>query len=326
MRAYHDTEQGLAFEKLEERIAMAASVTFENGVLDIQGTDSEDIVKVWIGTKNYIPQGVPQIIQGAQVVDPNWKLVVSVSQVVYTGVNGQQQRHEVQTVLKEFDIRNSSNPTPGVDTLNPLQLIRFNGGDSNDVFYNYTNSKYKTSLQGGDGNDTLWGGYGSDTILGGNGNDLIQGSRGDDELYGNRGFDVIYGSYDNDKINGGRENDFLFGDDGNDTLEGSYGNDMLLGGDDNDELYGDGGADGGPGGMDFLYGNAGDDLLDGGFDFHADYLNGGAGADRFVQHFVYNSLTNGLQQEREWMITDSNDRFESRIHWFSLRPLTGFRI
>ncbi len=83
------------------------------------------------------------------------------------------------------------------------------------------------SVQGGDGNDTIFGGYGDDDIDGGPGNDF-----------------TLSGDYSNnngagqsrDTISGGPGDDRIFGAGGNDVLTGDAGSDRIFAGTGNDDI------------------------------------------------------------------------------------------
>ena len=96
----------------------------------------------------------------------------------------------------------------------------------------------KTTINAGEGNDSVQGsevrdivdaGSGDDTVLGGLGRDRLLGGSGDDELRGGKGNDMLLGNSGNDK---------LFGEGGKDTLRGGSGNDRLVGGPKIDLLVG----------------------------------------------------------------------------------------
>jgi Ca2+-binding RTX toxin-like protein len=74
------------------------------------------------------------------------------------------------------------------------------------------------TINGGDGNDTLWGSQFSDVIHGGNGNDHLAGWDGNDDLYGDSGDDVLDGVNGNDRMTGGP---------GLDTFRGGPGTDWV---------------------------------------------------------------------------------------------------
>ena len=158
------------------------------------------------------------------------------------------------------------------------------------------------TLDGGEGNDTLYGSYyGNDILLGGTGNDYLYGYLGNDNLNGGAGDDTLYGGAGNDTLDGGSGNDtadFSYVGTGiSVTLNGANavtvtvtaGSDVdtlsnienIVGTSSNDTMTGDANANvfGGNSGNDSLNGGAGDDTLNG--DSGNDTLQGGAGADRF---------------------------------------------
>lgn len=158
-----------------------------------------------------------------------------------------------------------------------------------------------TTVQGGDGNDTiigsalddrLIGGAGDDSILAGAGNDLLNGSFGNDTLFGEAGVDLIFGGSgldildggaDSDILKGQKDNDLLTGGAGNDTLEGGSGDDTLAGNQGNDSLIGGGGNDSLSGGelselITGLIAGSGNDTIEGGDG--DDQIVAGDGADK----------------------------------------------
>lgn len=92
----------------------------------------------------------------------------------------------------------------------------------------------QTSVDGGNGYDTLRGGWDLDSLFGGNGEDRLYG--GDDE-------DLLFGGGQNDVLDGGNDSDTLYGGEGSDTLTGGIGNDLLDGGTGVDTLTGGKGND-----------------------------------------------------------------------------------
>jgi Ca2+-binding RTX toxin-like protein len=122
----------------------------------------------------------------------------------------------------------------------------------------------RSSLFGGDGNDTIQALAGEGNYLrGDDGNDSIVGAAGFDDINGNMGNDTLHGGAGDDWVVGGKDNDRQFGDAGGDVVWGNLGNDTLDGGD----------------GADQVRGGQGDDSVSG--DRGADTITGGAGADLF---------------------------------------------
>jgi len=96
------------------------------------------------------------------------------------------------------------------------------------------NTKIRTWLVGGAGNDTIQGGNAADHIQGGTGNDTLNGGGGDDAIEGGDG---------NDSLVGGTGNDAIRGDAGRDTLRGGAGKNSLVGGTGIDQFFGVKGVD-----------------------------------------------------------------------------------
>jgi uncharacterized secreted protein with C-terminal beta-propeller domain len=112
-----------------------------------------------------------------------------------------------------------------------VTTIRVFGGVGNDtITINIPgNTRIRTVLDGGAGNDTITGGDGNDTILGGRGNDTLVGGRGNDTLRGGAGDDSLAGSHGNDTLQGEAGSDTLRGGAGRNTLDGGAGVDTFFG-------------------------------------------------------------------------------------------------
>ena len=242
-------------------------ISFEAGVVTINGTDERDDVTVENTTSN----------------EDGWGMAL------------------VEVTHEDIITRETT-----VQTFNAslVQKIVFYGGGQQDVFDN--NTYFPSEAYGGDGDDFLFGGRGDDILKGEQGNDNLDGADGADDLYGLQGNDTLtgdggadyleggddkdtmyggeqrdtmYGGAGRDEMEGGGADDELHGDDGNDTLTGEGGDDELYGGEGDDTLVGEGGGDtlcGDAGGDTLEGGDDGDDLSGGDGD---DYLVGGAGAD-----------------------------------------------
>jgi len=98
-------------------------------------------------------------------------------------------------------------------------------GNEDDSFVNHRG--FRTEVNGGTGDDTLFGGTGPDELDGDAGGDRIDGGSGGDRLFGGFGPDEIVG---------GPGDDELTGSFGHDSLEDRFGTDKLFGGPDSDIL------------------------------------------------------------------------------------------
>ena len=87
-----------------------------------------------------------------------------------------------------------------------------------------------TTLDGGDGNDTIIGGAGGEVLSGGPGDDVISGLGGVDTLNGGAGNDALTGGAGNDPHVGGPGDDTMVWNpgDGSDQLDGQDGTDTML--------------------------------------------------------------------------------------------------
>jgi Ca2+-binding RTX toxin-like protein len=119
------------------------------------------------------------------------------------------------------------------------------------------------TVDGGDGNDTIYASDKGDNLFGGAGNDIVYGGRLDDWLLGGDGNDLLFAAGPAGGALGGDGN-YLNGGAGDDVVTGAEGSDWLEGGD----------------GADTLVGGAGDDILAGGAG--VDSAWGGEGADYYL--------------------------------------------
>ena len=284
----------LRFEGVEERMLMAADVGIDNGVLNVTGTDGNDVIEVQESTVNY-GNGVVVKSISATVKDQFGNILA----------NGTFAANSINSV--KVDAKG------GNDTVvNSTDKIgRLHGGAGNDYIQGGSNRDY---IYGGTGHDTLKGGAGNDYIHGGSGNDKIYGQSGNDSLHGGSwhdtiyggagndyitdvsGFNKLYGEAGNDYIQGGNYVDHIYGGTGHDTLKGGAGNDVIHGQSGNDFLYGEAGTD-------TLKGGSGNDLLDGGKDGLVDQLMGEAGEDTFV---FWSDPSGNVESEEilDWMAED----------------------
>jgi Ca2+-binding RTX toxin-like protein len=171
-----------------------------------------------------------------------------------------------------------------------------NGTDGNDTLYG---SEFSNTLNGLDGDDKLYGRDDEDVLNGGKGNDYLDGGFAGDVIDGGADTDTV--AYDNSALgvwvylnlglaSGGdasfdtlKNVENVLGSEADDTLVGNDSNNKLDGGDGKNTLEGNGGNDEllGGSGIDTASGGDGDDtfhLLGG-----ADIIDGGAGFD-FVSY------------------------------------------
>ena len=154
---------------------------------------------------------------------------------VVIGVNG-------QTV--EVQINGAPDSKYGGILAADVRSIFVLGGDGHNSIdlTGVTSSQFSnltgTSIDAGDGNDTVIGSRFSDWIFGAAGADRLEGGRGDDTINGSQGDDLLDGGDGNDKLFGGAGNDVLDGGAGNDRLIGRSGHDTLTGGAGKDTLNG----------------------------------------------------------------------------------------
>ncbi len=212
-------------EELESRQLMAASITNDNGIVEIRGGNTAETVEIRYHETR--PWNIQVRVDGRFQKQWNYR---DFRKVVYFGNGGD-----------DVFTNNTKVPTYA------------DGGSGNDV------------IQGGSRNDDLFGGAGDDRVYGGEGDDRIRGNSGHDQLYGQGGDDWLWGWTGDDWLNGGSGSDHLYGHDGNDGLYGSTGDDFLYGENGNDVLKGRAGHDVlfGGAGDDRLIGGEHDDQMDG---------------------------------------------------------------
>ena len=111
-----------------------------------------------------------------------------------------------------------------VDAGNGDDAVRID--ESNGVF----TDTIATTIDGGNGNDSLAGGAGAVTLEGGNGKDVLAGGSGAETLLGGNGNDSIDGNKGNDVALMGNGDDTFVWDpgDGSDVVEGQNGTDTML--------------------------------------------------------------------------------------------------
>jgi len=112
-----------------------------------------------------------------------------------------------------------------------VRVIRVSGGAGDDSIRIDVpgNTRLRTVLSGGPGDDSIVGSEGVDRIFGGD---------GDDSLLGNAGRDHVYGGKGDDSLAGGAGNDAIYGQDGDDALRAGGGRNVLDGGAGTDRYFG----------------------------------------------------------------------------------------
>ncbi len=250
----------LRFESLDPRLVLAAvpgTATLTDGVLEVCGTDADDVIIVSLGPDGGI------FVGGDFTSTPQSFDLSDVTSIRITGGTGN------DTI---------------VSTSLPMSAT-FDGEAGDDTIFG---SAFDDSITGGDGVDLIMAGAGDDTVSGGAGADTVFGGDGADILNGGAGDDSLVGNAGDDTLNGDAGVDILLGAEGSDTANGGDGNDIVVGGSSEDNLFGDAGDDqlfgldaadtiAGGAGLDLIYGDAGSDILTGGDD--ADRIFAGAGDD-----------------------------------------------
>ncbi|MCP3693533.1 MAG: hypothetical protein GY917_15135, partial [Planctomycetaceae bacterium] len=226
------TRKALRMESLEGRQLMAADIGLHHGILNVRGTQQDDVIKM-------------DQVQVGQSNQENSIIKVSVANKRGRVLKAAQFDGRAVKKIKAYGFNGHDRIVNRTDI--PSYL---NGGKGNDV------------LQGGVAADKVFGSYGNDTLIGGGGNDrlhgnsgkdTLRGGAGHDKLYGGSGSDRIYGNSGNDYVSGGSGHDRIYGCGGDDVLHGGSGNDLIRGADGKDHLYAGVGRD-------KLYGDRGQDV------------------------------------------------------------------
>ena len=185
-----------------------------------------------------IVRQAPRLHAQLESLEPRLALAVSQNYGTWSIIGDSDPAHPNDTILVDRNPANAAQLRAVVNGVvvgtireSRVTTIRIFGGLGDDTITVSIpgNTRIKTVLNGGAGNDTITGGDGSDTILGGQGHDTLSGGRGHDTLRGGAG---------NDSLAGGLGNDMLQGDAGTDTLRGGVGQNKLDGGAGIDAFYG----------------------------------------------------------------------------------------
>jgi len=184
----------MLIENLEDRRLFAVTVAVTGGVLTITGDDSANLVDVRqsSGTDTLVVRTATETADDTTTDDTTDDDTTTRGCAGHGGGSG-----DFGTVTSQtFDISDNS-----------ITSISVSAGGGDDKVSIARNITLPTTLNGGDGNDSLSGGGGVDTIDGGGGADRISGGLAADVLNGGAGNDTIY-SADGvvDKVDGG-END-----------------------------------------------------------------------------------------------------------------------
>lgn len=230
---------------LESRALLSA--TLENGVLTLEGTSEDDILRVR-------PDRDDPTIVVARVNDESFEFPAEdVSEIV---INGHAGNDRLQ-IARRLRVPGELSGGEGDDKLA--------GGPEADVL---DGGPGRDRISGGLGSDVLNGGEDGDRMNGGLGSDTMNGGGGNDAMFGHFGADVMFGGDGDDLMDGSRGNDVMAGENGNDLMRGGAGDDDMSGGDGNDKMSAGQGSD-------MLFGENGDDTLGG--NSNTDILDGGPG-------------------------------------------------
>lgn len=303
----------LGVEALEAR-TVPAQISYNAGVITIDGSNKNDVAKVEIETNdaaNPLDDRVRVSISNSSGSTTVWfdryNALKPVAKIAFNGFGGDDQFFNM-TNLPSLAHGHAGNDILVGGTGNDLiygdgGADNMYGGGGNDTLYGDTNLPPQLHaafinvfgydgndyLEGGDGVNFLYGEGGDDFLWGGDNTDWLYGGYGNDTLYGNKGVDYLFGQAGDDYISGGDDIDFLTGAEGKDNMSGGNGNDVMSGGAGNDAMAGDDGDDTihGDAGNDSIFGHDGNDKLYG--DAGADVLHGGIGND-----FLYGGTENDV--------------------------------
>jgi hypothetical protein len=253
----------LGVEKLENRQLMAADVAFNQGVLEVQGTDAADRI----------------------VIDEVTE--VGYSPFWFNRATGQSGGgfYEYDAIrVRVMDMNTAVEKAQLTINADYVDRIFLEAGKGDDYIHNLTGVAMEA--YGESGNDEIIGGWGADHLDGGTGHDEIFGRDGDDHIWGGSGDDWLWGGNGDNHIYGEAGRDFLAGGDDNDYLHGGTGRDQLHGGPGDDTL------DGRDAEFDWLWADEGRDTLIGS---GHDELRGSEGADIY-----YFKPWDFINQQRTW--------------------------
>jgi Ca2+-binding RTX toxin-like protein len=215
MSAPRNANASMCLEGLESRQLMSVTVTVNNGVMHIEGSNQNDNVMIDQDDNRTI-----------FVFDDNilLKLVPAnqVGRIEFDAKGGNDRLRTFEAVNRVMSV-DAGDGDDIIETGSEVDTVT--GGNGNDFIFT---GKGSDAADGGEGNDTLAGGNQFDDLSGGNGNDAIQGGEANDTLQGNAGNDTLVGESGNDLLIGGADNDHLTGSAGRDTMLGGIGNDRFF--------------------------------------------------------------------------------------------------
>ena len=163
-----------------------------------------------------IARQFPQLHSQFESLEPRLALAVGQTYGTWSITGDSDPTHPNDTILVDRNPANAAQLRAIVNGVvvgtireSRVTTIRVFGGAGNDTITVSIpgNTRIKTILNGGTGNDTITGGNGSDTIRGGQGNDTLCGGRGKDTLRGGAGQNALDGGAGIDAFYGTRAND-----------------------------------------------------------------------------------------------------------------------
>jgi len=115
-------------------------------------------------------------------------------------------------------------------SLSAINAIHIDGGDGDDKIWidsSLDPMAYASTIDAGNGNDSVTTGAGADHVAAGAGDDKVYTNGGKDLLDGGAGRDLLVGGYDDDTIVGGAHNDRILGQHGADKIYPGKGDDFV---------------------------------------------------------------------------------------------------
>jgi Ca2+-binding RTX toxin-like protein len=175
-----------------------------NNTIYVTGTNNDDLIELLPNTPT-AGQNTVKVNGSAYIVDG------TANKYRFDGKGGTD-----ALIINGTTVADTFNSTAITVKLNAYTLdmvsienLTMNGLAGDDIIK--ATGQRAVTIDGGDGNDTLYGGPLGDIITGGNGNDYINGGSGNDTLSGQAGDDTLVDGEGNDFLFGGLGNDiFLF--------------------------------------------------------------------------------------------------------------------